>query len=126
MARNIKHEPYGYFTITDDERNTCASYDPNGVLLHACYISTERMVQERHTKVMDQLRRDGHGRAVAANMGLKKYRGFVIRSCKALGSGPNEYRWNAFMQGAVLMADTIREIKADIDVRLAKKELENE
>ena len=120
MARIIKPQQYGYFTITDDERNTSASYDPNGMLLHACYISTERMVQERHTKVMEQLRRDGHGRAVAANMGLKKYRGFVIRSCKAPGSGSNEYRWNAYMGGAVLMANTIREIKNDIDVRLAK------
>ena len=87
MARIIKPQQYGYFTITDDERNTSASYDPNGVLLHACYISTERMVQERHTKVMEQLRRDGHGRAVAANIGLKKYRGYVIRSCKAPGLG---------------------------------------
>lgn len=120
MARIVKPQQYGYFTIVDDERNTSASYDPNGVLLHACYISTERMVQERHTKVMEQLRRDGHGRAVAANIGLKKYRGFVIRSCKDPGSGPNEYRWNAYMGGAVLMADTIREIKNDIDVRLAK------
>lgn len=118
MARIVKPQQYGYFTIVDDERNTCASYDPNGSLINACYISTERMVQDRHVKVLEALRREGHARAVAANIGLKKYRGFIIRSCKAPGSGPNEYRWNAYMGGAVLMADTIREIKNAIDARL--------
>ena len=120
MVRIVKPQQYGYFTIVDDERNTSASYDPNGVLLHACYISTERMVQDRHVKVLEALRREGHARAVVANIGKRKYRGFVIRSCKEPGSGPNEYRWNAYMGGAVLMADTIREIKKDIAVRLAK------